>query len=61
MVSTRRYRKIITVHAHVEGGIGRDGVRVGIIRDVSVRRFLVLHDAVKPNVGKIVCPDPFQE
>ncbi len=56
-----RDRKVLAVHAYIEGGIGRAGDRVGIIFPKSEVGFSVQHCAVCAGVGKVVRPDTFKE
>ena len=50
-------RKVLAVHAYIEGGIGRTCVGVGIILVKSEIGFFVPHRAVCTDIGKVVRPE----
>ena len=60
MVITIRDREVLAINAHVEGGIGLAGVRVGRVLEESKSGFLIENSTVWHDVGKVVRPNTFQ-
>ena len=57
MIVSRRNCKVLAIHPHVEGRVGRTGVCVGVILIQSKEGFLGVHGAVRNDVGKVVRQD----